>query len=243
MTYLDEVPMAVIKAGIMCLICCKGLRRKKIKYNVGYKIPPWIMYPKTFARAYIPIAWNNDPTSLVSTMLPAITLAIPTGAVLYEIKLNSLSKSKVRKESVKSVRSIRPSVRPFNPSVQSVRVFNPSICKKNNNKRTHKISYHIIISTSFILAPQSDLQTFTNGFPSSLIIFKTTPNAMENIIKPIILVPPPFIIPPKSWVTSLTITFTAFGEELMGTIRLSSMNFAVSSTVMLSEVRFFASIR
>ena len=130
MTYLDEVPMAVIKAGIMCLICCKGLRRKKIKYNVGYKIPPWIMYPKTFARAYIPIAWNNDPTSLVSTMLPAITLAIPTGAVLYEIKLNSLSKSKVRKESVKSVRSIRPSIqyiRLFNPSVRSIRPFNPFV--------------------------------------------------------------------------------------------------------------------
>ena len=137
MTYLDEVPMAVIKAGITCLICCRGLRRKKIKYNVGYKIPPWIMYPKTFARAYIPIAWNNDPTSLVSTMLPAITLAIPTGAVLYEIKLNSLSKSKVRKESVKFVCSIRPSgqfirpldpsVRSIRPSVQSVRLINPSV--------------------------------------------------------------------------------------------------------------------
>ena len=88
------------------------------------------MYPKTLARAYIPIAWNNDPTSSVSTMLPAITLAIPTGAVLYEIKLNSLSKSRVRKESVKSVSSIHlsvRSVRSIGSSVQSVRPFNPSV--------------------------------------------------------------------------------------------------------------------
>lgn len=81
-TYLEDVPRAVMSACKIPPMKTKGFFLVTRKYSVGRTMMAWMSSPQITVIVYIPSWPPMDVMSSISTILPAIRNRIPIGAYL-----------------------------------------------------------------------------------------------------------------------------------------------------------------